>query len=232
MYFTDNGSTNGTYLKRSGSNDYERLPANQPVEIGPNDELRLGGSTDFDPKLELFKAGPVNFDVSVNGKPVPVGSNGRVDVGIDFPGLKGEARDFLDRVVSHNHGSLEYDFAAQKFAFTDHNSGNGTFIKHEDGSWTEIYKGQISTRAAGSDKWIPVKQGNTVLISSTDEIHLGAEGGPQVLVYKTQGRTLTDGSTLYSKPDGQTIVRPDGSSVRRNNVGEQVYKDPAGRVVH
>lgn len=233
MYFTDNGSTNGTYLQRSGSNDYERLPANQPVEIGPNDVLRFGGSTDFDPKLELFKTtGPVSFDVSVNGQSIPTGSNGRVYVGLDYPGLKGEARDFLDRTVSHNHGSLQYDFAAQKFAFTDHNSGNGTFIKHEDGSWTEIYRGQISKRAAGSDKFVPVQQGSTVYISSTDEIHLGTEGGPQVLVYKTQGRTLSDGSTLYRKPDGDTIVRPDGSSVSRNNVGEQVFKDPAGRVLH
>lgn len=233
MYFTDNGSTNGTYLQRSGSTEYERLPVNQPVEIGPNDVLRFGGSTDFDPKLELFKTtGPVSFDVSINGQSIPVGSNGRVYVGLDYPGLKGEARDFLDHTVSHNHGSLQYDFAAQKYAFTDNNSGNGTFIKHEDGSWTEIYKGQISKRAAGSDKWVPVQQGSTVNVASTDEIHLGTEGGPQVLVYKTQGRTLTDGSTLYRKPDGDTIVRPDGSSASRNNVGEQVFKDPDGRVLH
>lgn len=56
FYYTDLDSANGTYVKRSGSNNFERLPPNQKVEIGPNDEIRFADRSSYGER----KTRPVN----------------------------------------------------------------------------------------------------------------------------------------------------------------------------
>src|SRR5262249_40918312 len=41
FYFSDN-STYGTWVKREGAADFDRLVSNREVKIGPRDEVRLG----------------------------------------------------------------------------------------------------------------------------------------------------------------------------------------------
>jgi hypothetical protein len=57
-YIRDNSSKNGTWIKRAGAEDFERIPVNENVHLKPGDEVRLGGKngekldvTDVRPKL-------------------------------------------------------------------------------------------------------------------------------------------------------------------------------------
>jgi YD repeat-containing protein len=229
FYYTDT-STNGSYIQRNGQ--WERLPKDQPVEINPLDEVRLGGVNG--PPLDLFpKSGPVDRTVSLNGVDLQPGADGSIPIGRDQAGLQDGANDILSMRVSRDHGDLRFDGNTQQYIFTDHHSGNGTYIERADGSWTQIQDGKIYTRAkdAPPDQWVYQQDNNSAYVKDGDKIHLASENGPAVIVAEQRGRLLQDGSTQYHRPEGDYIYKLDGDSVFKNHSGEQTFRDKAGNVL-
>ncbi len=227
-YFTDNNSTNGTFIKKHGSDQWEQLPKGQRYEVGPYDQLRVGGVNG--PSIDIFKAdGPIHYEVSLNGQYLYPGPDGRIPVGREFPGLNSGSQDIIDNQVSRNHGFLTKDQRTGQFVFTD-TSSNGTYIEHADGSYTLIKDGKVYERAKGSDQFVYAADNNASYLKDTDKIHLGQEHGPELTIGMTRGRTLEDGSYLYRKPEGDVIVRQDGTSLSRSFTGEEVARDAQQKV--
>lgn len=228
VYFTDT-SLNGTFVRENGTGEWKQIPKDQPYEIKPGDQIRLGGVNG--PPLDVFKDnGPLFHEFTLNGNYLQPGPDGRIPVGRNHFGLNSGSTENLDNLVSSNHGYLTKNNQTGQVTFTD-TSRNGTFIEHSDGSVHLIQNGQISYKAKGSNQYVPVQAGDTLEVKVGDRVHLGQEQGPELMIGGTHGRPLSDGSYLYRKPEGDVIVRPDGSSAFKTNAGEEIYSDSQGKVL-
>jgi YD repeat-containing protein len=208
FYFKDT-SSNGTYIKREGSNEYVRVQG-QEVKIGPNDDVRLGSMDG--PRLELYQHGRgtnaprlERQEAFLNGQPL---GHGKIEIGAAHQNL-GE-RDVVNSLVSRNHGTLQYDGALGQYRYTDH-SGNGTYI-----------------RRAGSTEFERVHNADTIL-GPNDEIRLGSVDGPQLDITAHRGRQLQDGSVMYQSANGDVIKRPDGTTVYNDKAGIHRIENPQGQ---
>jgi pSer/pThr/pTyr-binding forkhead associated (FHA) protein/3D (Asp-Asp-Asp) domain-containing protein len=114
-------SDNGTWFRRQGSDQFTRIPSDQPVNVGPFDEIRLGG-----------EAGPQLKISSVKGKTLPDGR------------IKYERPDGV--LMRSNDGSSEFIDHAGTRVFKD---ANGRVLRSE-GSGAVVgrryfYEGEGST---------------------------------------------------------------------------------------
>jgi hypothetical protein len=215
FYFKDT-SSNGTYIKREGSNTFEHFKG-RAQKIGPNDEIRLA-SVDG-PRLELYAHGRGTGNprlekqqAFLNGQPLP---DGKVVVGAkhqpEAVGFRNGDRDVVDGLVSREHGTLEFDPETGDYHYTDH-SMNGTYIKR-----------------AGSEVYEKIHNKSTK-IGPHDEVRLGSEDGPQLTVTTSRGRKLDDGSVVYQKGNGQLIERPDGTTLYSDGLGINRLHNAKGQV--
>ena len=174
-FIQDNGSSNGTFVQRAGSNKWE--PVTGKTELGAGDRVRLGGTGDRDipghakdpagrrgaeiklsdaPKppdvIKQANLGGERLHVEPGGPPVPLGRTHQKGA-LDNP-----ASPDYNGNVSRDHARLSRDSAGNYF-IKDSNSTNGTFIKR-----------------AGSDAWEQVKGPDAVPVKPGDRIMLGGTG--------------------------------------------------------
>src|SRR5262249_14668837 len=209
--------TYGTWVKREGAADFDRLVSNREVKIGPRDEVRLGSPDG--PELRLVGTPGARAQAAMQrvdhpvflgerplgftpGKPV---TGGRGDVSFG-------SRDIIDAKVSKNHGTLGLDHEG-RLVYTDHSS-NGTFV-----------------RRAGSDKFAVLKEGQTTYINPADEVRLGSEFGPELKHSVAHGQALTDGSVLFRRAGEDVYRRPDGLVQVSDRTGAVRVEDRSGKVM-
>lgn len=186
--YTDT-STNGTFIRRAGSNVFQKINTGSTVEIKPTDEIRLGSETG--PKVNVLANKNLLIpEAYFNGNPLDL-TKPQVSVGREYIASAGMSSDVLNLMVSSNHGILSYDYQNHQFVYTD-TSSNGSFIKSAIGSWTKLEKNQ------------------SMVVTPADEIHLGSMLGPTINLTETSGKVLASGNLEFVRPDGRLVVKPDG----------------------
>ncbi len=177
MFYFEDHSSWGTYVKREGSNDWI-VVHNQETRIGPRDEVRLGSPEGPELKRVSFERSSSvklrsadDVDVVISDQKLTL-KNGELKVGRNHELSKGSF--MADPRVSREHGTLRFNDADKSFYFKDH-SGNGTFVKRE-----------------GSDKFVEVLNAE-IKVGPNDEIRLGSPDGPQLQLFARGKREIAEG---------------------------------------
>src|SRR4030095_13999547 len=162
LYIKDNGSSNGTYIKRHGTEGFQKINTGEKVHIHPGDDVRLGGADG--PKLEglRFPEGQLKALDELRPAKVFEQNQGRVELGRAH--VLPDGRPLKDhRYVSRNHGEMRWDEKEKAFFFKEHSS-QGTWVQRQ-----------------GTEGWTHIKD-QEVRLGANDKIRLGAEDGPEVPV--------------------------------------------------
>ncbi|HEY9731162.1 MAG TPA: FHA domain-containing protein [Drouetiella sp.] len=209
FYYKDT-SSNGTYVRDGDT--FTRLPQGQEVKLNPNQEIRLGSVSG--PKLEFFNPTQiegsmpsVDRQVYIDGRPTAL-KDGAIELGRGHQNYGNQ--DIVNRLVSKDHGTLHVDEQGNVL-YTDHSS-NGTWIKHNDGSYQYFHNSEA-------------------FINPDDEIHLGYKDGPTIKVKDTLGKPLADGSVLYSRAEGDWIAQRDGTRILDDRAGTRVIYNKDNQII-
>ncbi|HEY9871456.1 MAG TPA: FHA domain-containing protein, partial [Candidatus Obscuribacterales bacterium] len=197
FYIVDLNSSNGTYIKRQGSNKFERIAANEQVRINlPGDEIRLGDPKK--PELSLERLEPTKdawpqqgymhpVRVRTPGKTDHIPENTEIIVGSDpLYGWAPAGSDPSWNSVDSEHAGIGRD--ANGLYVRDWNSQHGTYLKRE---------------GEASFKRIP--PGEKVYLQPGDTIRLGEETGPEVSFAKAAKVEGSDDYRPLKDKDGKVI---------------------------
>ena len=195
-FYRDAYSTNGSEIKKAGSNEWTPVARGGKVEFAEGDQIRLAGKNDsivsMKPKLPKEFPDPDDVQLFVDNKPVQL-RDGQVNIG------RGERVDghrvIDDSGVSNQHATVRYDAKQGAFYYKD-TSSNGTFIKRE-----------------GAKDFEFVPKGKEVRIGAADEIHLARPNGPEVKLVRfdeTKNAQLRGPGDVAVSVDGKPLNVRDG----------------------
>lgn len=249
MYFLEERSSNGTYLKRSGESEFQYLPGGREnpyrVYIGPSDTVRLGNlegpeirlnvpdsSLNANLRPKVGPSGDVDVRVFFDGKPLHINDDGEMMIGRVHQQVGAEGlSDLLDRRVASNHAKLSFDESAGKWKITDltgaRRSGGGD------------YTGTVMVRQGGNGTFIRREggrvdfiQGESAYLGPNDSVHLGSPDGPELKFITNPGHRLADGRVEVPRKNfDMAVKRPDGTTEITTFLNFRRLEDPQGRVI-
>lgn len=243
MFYYADHSTNGTYIRRSGTSEYIKIKGTEKepagIYIGPGDEIRLGKKDGAELKLSTGVDTPsgvgtadrsrTDTQVFFDGKEISM-SGQQVIVGRKHQDFGNGVSDVLNRRVSNDHVKLSkrgddwyvedltkadagHGFGEHRTVLVNQRGSNGTYIVHADGKETFV-------------------QGREVKLLPGDKVYLGARNGPELKLVTTEGTELSDGRIELKRQNGDTVYRrPDGTVQVVDKYGMSHIEDTQGRVI-
>ncbi|MBZ0185346.1 MAG: FHA domain-containing protein, partial [Candidatus Obscuribacterales bacterium] len=247
MYYLEERSSNGTFLKRSGESEFQFLPAGKDnpyrVYIGPDDTVRLGSLEGPEVKLNVpdsglnsqlkpnvGPSGDVDVRIFFDGKPLSANANGEMLIGRvhQSVGVEGLS-DILDHRVSSNHAKLRWDETEGKWEFTDL-TRSGSDYQH--GQTVMARQGGNGTFIKRENGKVEFLQGQSTYLGPNDSVHLGSPDGPELKFITNQGQRLPDGRVEVPRKNfDMAVKRPDGTTEITTFLGFRRLEDPSGRVI-
>jgi YD repeat-containing protein len=247
MYYVEEHSLNGSYLKRAGDETFTSLPGGKEkpykVYLGPNDSIRLGSQEGPEIKLRVDGGdklkpppgpkGDVDVRIFFDGEPLQPNADGELLIGRRHQTFGNESpSDILNRRVAREHASLKWDEGAQKWRITDLTEASP---KAEGQEFKTIQvlpdgNGTFIRRENGKVEFL---QGQSALLGPNDQIHLGSPDGPKLEFITNQGQRQADGRVIVPRKNFDTAVkRPDGTTEITNFLHYKRLEDPQGKVLH
>jgi len=247
MYYMEEHSTNGTYLKRAGEDHFTYLEPGKDkpyrVYLGPNDVVRLGHPEGPEIKLRVRDGqnmkpppgpkGDVDVRVFFDGKPLPLSPDGELIIGRSHQSFGNDSpSDILNRRVASTHATLKFNETAQQWELTDLTSA-GRHPSADQANQTVMMRvGGNGTYIKRADGTLDFVQGRSTLIGPNDQVHLGSPDGPELKFITNQGQRQPDGRVIIPRKNyDQAVKRPDGTTEISNFLSYKRIEDPYGRVL-
>lgn len=246
MYYLEEHSLNGTYLKRAGESEFTYLPGGKDkpyrVYLGPNDSVRLGSAEGPEVKLRVRNGedmkpppgpkGDVDVRIFFDGQPLHPNADGELMIGRKHQSFGNDSpSDILNRRVANTHAKLKWNESAQSWELTD--------LTRASAQNPDFAERTVMMRAGGNGTYIKradgkvdFLQGNSTLIGPNDQIHLGSLDGPELKFITNQGNRQPDGLVVVPRKNfDQAVKRPDGTTEITNFLNFRRLEDQYGRVL-